>query len=443
MANIYSGMTQKQKDNERKYLTNLQNSGNSGEKAWATSQLKQLDSASSSSNSSSSSNRYKTTVTEKDGSTSSGYIEDGRSYYDDGREINAGASVVDSTGKTWTKGGNVGNSTVDMINAAIQKNTYGDLNTERVEKNPYEDAYIKSLQSKYDALNEQIAERNRLAVEQGTNRLNAQKQNINQAAEDNARQAYIMQMQAQKALPQQLASQGATGGTTETANLGLQTTYENNVNSINQNKANAIQEIDNAIVDLKNTGDLSTVEQVLANNQAALDAYMAMFDKGVGYNQWANEYNANRADATYDQNYQERAYADALKQQQFQNALATQEYNLKQQEANNAKLQNAKEETEKKLATNYYNLASSINNLYATNTTGKNSGEKVIEDDGMGGYRINPNISRGAYLDLIIARALDSDMSDEEVNNFLLSLGISASEISRVSSYYLPDEQDK
>ena len=175
MANIYSGMTQKQKDNERKYLTNLQNSGNSGEKAWATSQLKQLDSASSSSNSSSSSNRYKTTVTEKDGSTSSGYIEDGRSYYDDGREINAGASVVDSTGKTWTKGGNVGNSTVDMINAAIQKNTYGDLNTERVEKNPYEDAYIKSLQSKYDALNEQIAERNRLAVEQGTNRLNAQK----------------------------------------------------------------------------------------------------------------------------------------------------------------------------------------------------------------------------------------------------------------------------
>ena len=49
--------------------------------------------------------KYKTTVTEKDGSKTSGYIENGKSYYDDGREINAGASVVDSTGRTWTKGG--------------------------------------------------------------------------------------------------------------------------------------------------------------------------------------------------------------------------------------------------------------------------------------------------------------------------------------------------
>ena len=47
--------------------------------------------------------KYKTTVTEKDGTKSSGYIENGRSYYDNGKEINAGASVTDSTGKTWTK----------------------------------------------------------------------------------------------------------------------------------------------------------------------------------------------------------------------------------------------------------------------------------------------------------------------------------------------------
>lgn len=356
MSNIYSGMTQKQKDNERKYLTNLQSSGSSGEKAWATSQLKQLDSASSSSSSSnkkssssskSSSNRYQTTVTESDGSTSSGYIENGRSYYDDGREINAGASVVDSTGKTWTKGGtsgNTNNSTVEMINAAIKANNasgndykvdYGDLDTESVETNPYQDAYIKALQSKYDALNEQIAEKNRIAVEQGTNRLEAQKQNIKQSAEDSARQAYIMQMQAKKALPQQLASQGASGGTTETANLGLETTYQNNVNEINRTKVNAIQDIDNAIIDLKNTGDLSTVEQVLANNQAALDSYMAMFDKGVSYNQWANQYNANRADATYDREYQERAYADAMKQQAFENEMIQKEYESEQKQYQN------------------------------------------------------------------------------------------------------------
>lgn len=182
--------------------------------------------------------------------------------------------------------------------------------------NPYAQAYMDRLQSKYDALNEQIREQNRLAVEQGTNRLEAQKSNINQSAEENARQAYVQYMQSQKALPQQLASQGITGGATETANLGLSANYQNNVNSINQNKANALQEIDNAIMDLKNSGDLAAVEQVLANNQAALDAYKTAYDKGVSYNQWAQQFNAGRIDAARDYEAQQlQAYMDAINEQ--------------------------------------------------------------------------------------------------------------------------------
>ena len=50
--------------------------------------------------------RYYTTVTESNGSKSNGYIQDGVSYYTNGTPINTGASVTDSTGKTWTKGGN-------------------------------------------------------------------------------------------------------------------------------------------------------------------------------------------------------------------------------------------------------------------------------------------------------------------------------------------------
>ena len=241
--------------------------------------------------------KYYTTVTESNGSKSNGYIKDGVSYYTNGTPINAGASVTDSTGKTWTKGG----SSVKEVEEDIY--------------NPYEDQ-IERYKKAYEDLEAQIRERNRLAVEQGTNRLNAQKSNINQAADENARQAYVQYMQSQKALPQQLASQGVSGGATETANLGLQTTYQNNVNAINQNKANRLQEIDNAIVDLQNTGDLSTVEQVLANNQAALDAYMNTFDKGVGYNQWANTFNASRADANREYEAQQlQAYLDAWEEQ--------------------------------------------------------------------------------------------------------------------------------
>jgi hypothetical protein len=200
---------------------------------------------------------------------------------------------------------------------------------DKIQTNPYEDE-IGRIREAYERQQAQIKEQNRIAVEQGTNRLNAQKANINQAAEDNARQAYIMHMQAKKALPQQLVNQGVTGGMTETANLGLQTTYQNNLNDINRNKINAIQEIDNAIVDLKNTGNLATVEQVLANNQAALDSYMSMLDKGIAYNQWANQYNANRADNAYTQAYKEREYADMLKQQALENELAVQSNKLKQ-----------------------------------------------------------------------------------------------------------------
>ena len=276
-------------------------------------------------NNSSSSSKYYTTVTESNGTKSDGYIQDGVSYYANGTPINAGASVVDSTGKTWVKGGDpdAGLTTEEYLSKygvsgsssnSSYKPNYGDMGDE-LEYNPYEEQY-NQLKEAYEKQEEMLREQNRLAVEQGVNRLESQKSNINQSADENARQAYVQYMQSQKALPQQLASQGVSGGATETANLGLQTAYQNNVNSINQNKANRLQEIDNAIVDLQNTGDLSTVEQVLANNQAALDAYMSTFDKGVGYNQWANTFNASRVDTNRDYEAQQiQAYMDAINEQ--------------------------------------------------------------------------------------------------------------------------------
>lgn len=196
---------------------------------------------------------------------------------------------------------------------------------EEEEINPLEEQY-RQLQEAYKRQEELLREQNRLAVEQGVNRLNSQKESINQSADENARQAYIMHMQAQKALPQQLASQGITGGATETANLGLQSTYQNNVNAINQNKMNALQDIDNAIVDLQNSGDLSMVEQVLANNQAALDAYVNNLDKQIANNQWTQQFNANREDTATEQAYRDKVYADQMAQQQLENQWYEQSY---------------------------------------------------------------------------------------------------------------------
>lgn len=497
MANIYSGMTSAQKDNERKYLNNLV-SGGGGNAEWAKGQLKQLDASGSSSSvpTTSSSNKTTSTSSSKKNTSSSSKAKDeiwetnGRTYVN-GIDIGPAGTPIDTSEAT------VNAAYSNAINySSGNSNKYRDME-EEIEYNPYEEAY-KESQRRYEELEAQIREKNRLAVEQGTNRLNAQKGNINQVADENARQAYVQFMQSQKALPQQLAVQGASGGATETAQLGLQTNYQNNVNSINQNKANRLQEIDNAIVDLQNTGDLSTVEQVLANNQVALDAYMNNFDKAVGYNQWANEFNANRQDTMADQAYRDKVYADNMAQQQLENEWYERNYNdsKKQEETNrvisllengmvdanyastllgipvsqlnefvnyinkarNLELSNTQSlisnrnsgsgsspKTSDKstaasqdIGTRYYNLANSINNIYANNATGKNAGEAVIVDNGNGGYTINPDISRSSYLDLVIARTLDDNsMTDEQAMQFLLDLGISRDDISRVSAYYL------
>lgn len=490
MGNIYSGMTSAQKDNERKYLNNLV-SGGGGNAEWAKGQLKQLDAASggSSNNTSNKSTSSSSKKSSSSGGSSSVYEtweENGRTYQN-GVDIGPAGSGSSQAPSGYYASENNGQLAYYPVDYNTSNKTG---NSAMYEDNPYA-SYLEDLQNRYDEQQRAIEEKNRLAIQQGTNRLNSQKTNINQAADDNARQAYIQFMQSQKALPQQLASQGATGGATETANLGIQTAYQNNVNAINQNKANRLQEIDNAIVDLKNTGDLATVEQVLANNQAALDAYANTLDKAVGYNQWAQQFNANRQDTAIDQAYREQAYKDQMAQQQLENDWYKNTYDdtKKKEETNrvitllenglvdtnyastllgipvnqlndyvnyikkarNADLNNTYSlinnrnsgggssggTTSNPAANNYYNLATQINSQYLNNPTGKGAGEAVIVDDGNGGYTINPNINRESYVDLIIARALDSNMSDSEVKTFLQNLGISEGEISRVAAYYL------
>lgn len=57
--------------------------------------------------------KYKTTITKKDGSTASGYIENDKGYYDDGTELSAGDSIIDAQNKVWTKGGSSASGSSD------------------------------------------------------------------------------------------------------------------------------------------------------------------------------------------------------------------------------------------------------------------------------------------------------------------------------------------
>lgn len=104
------------------------------------------------------------------------------------------------------------------------------------------------------------------AKQAAINQWNAQKPGINQTAEDAARQAYINRQQAGRNLPQQLAATGQSGGLTESALLGLDTTYQNNQANIERDRQDAIRQVDLGIA---NAG------QEAAYQQAQIEAQFA------------------------------------------------------------------------------------------------------------------------------------------------------------------------
>ena len=241
------------------------------------------------------------------------------------------------------------NSNASEIYRRIQQqNKVGAYENEGA-KNYYDDDYMKYIENRYNNVNDAYAQAQRLAVQQGVNRFNAQKDSLNQAYDNNLRQAYIQYMQSQQSLPQQLANQGITGGATETANMGLQTAYQNNLNDLNNQRQNALTDIDNQILDLQNTGDINIANNQLTSNQALIEAYqnyMANRQNQANTN-WQQQYQVNRdnildtryADETaYNRNFAEQQYTDSRNDYQDSRNDIDWEHKYQQEQADLAKI---------------------------------------------------------------------------------------------------------
>lgn len=74
--------------------------------------------------------------------------------------------------------------------------------------------------------------------------LDLQKTQNNNYYDDIAAQAYIAKRQAESALPQRLAAYGISGGGSESALLGLNTNYQNNLNANELARQNMLQQLD-------------------------------------------------------------------------------------------------------------------------------------------------------------------------------------------------------
>ena len=151
------------------------------------------------------------------------------------------------------------------------------------------DSYSAQRKAQEDFLKQQQANQAKQLqnqVNKTISQLETAKKQYGQTYHDNARQAYIQKMQAQRDLPQQLAAQGVSGGLSESGNIALNTAYGNQLSGykrdyndqlsdVDQNIYNARQDYNSALADLNNTylGKLAEnnnyYNQLIAQQKAA------------------------------------------------------------------------------------------------------------------------------------------------------------------------------
>ena len=172
----------------------------------------------------------------------------------------------------------------------------------------------EELQAAYDkiaALQEQAVQ-GQLAMTNA--QLRAAQQNANSQYDELARQAYINMRQSQVALPQQLAALGISGGGSETANLKLQTNYQNNLNNSEQQRAKMLQDfaLQKLQAQTQANSDISGIKADAAQN--AMNAWQNEQANQNSWNQWLANFQM-----------QQKQYQDSLSQYEYekqQNELA-------------------------------------------------------------------------------------------------------------------------
>lgn len=118
----------------------------------------------------------------------------------------------------------------------------------------YEDAIRAAQEAAADALRQQ--------VEQGVSDIYAQKGPLEEQFQKAAQQLYIANMQGKKALPEQLATQGLTGGATESANLALETTFGEGLGGLLEYYNQAIAQLDRDAANLRASGNIQQAQNV-------------------------------------------------------------------------------------------------------------------------------------------------------------------------------------
>lgn len=235
-------------------------------------------------------------------SDSPGYIVDGTYYNGDGTPYN---------GTYRDSGGNYVDQSTDyqaLINAAKAKGdlasaaVYEQLRNEKVNSPNYTgsqtatslySSYLPSSVSQkqrnygtwedflkssgYQDYNEQVQAAIKAAVDAATQSYTQQIDTANQDSAELARQAYIAKMLGQKNLDQQLSASGYAGGMADSQRIQTESNYQNNLNSIEQQRLATVKELQSAISQAQLSGNQQMAESLssyLQNLQSQWSSYV-------------------------------------------------------------------------------------------------------------------------------------------------------------------------
>ena len=149
----------------------------------------------------------------------------------------------------------------------------------------------EELQAAYNRIAELEAEAIRGQLAMTNAQLQAAQQNANSQYDDLAREAYINMRQSQNTLPQQLAALGISGGGSETANLKLQTNYQNNLHTSEQQRAQMLQDfaLQKLQAQTQANSDIAGIQAGAAQN--AMNAWQNEQANQNSWNQWLANFN--------------------------------------------------------------------------------------------------------------------------------------------------------
>ena len=153
----------------------------------------------------------------------------------------------------------------------------------------------------YDQVSEAQKQAIDAYIQQTVGALESQKATVDQGAQQAAQQAYLSYMQSRQNLPQALSAGGYSGGMADSQMIALDANLQNNQNSLEQQRLDAIKEIDDAIVSAQLEGDIQGANALAALEQQAIAAYQdyvaqqeALAQENY-WNQYAYDWQAQQA----------------------------------------------------------------------------------------------------------------------------------------------------